>query len=153
MWCAIQRLNKSWIFWKVQWLLLLKGLGKSYIPSMRFVSQLYMWCVRRKGFANQIQSKRICYNCFVLWWLSRWKMLLVCAWHAWSMILCCCEYCVSEWCRQFSWWKALGFHAVKLEWIYHVDLRNLPCVWILYKLTFDATNQCPTRIIIRYIST
>ena len=42
---------------------------------------------------------------------------------------------------------ALGFHAVKSEWIYHANSRNQPCVQNLYKRTFGATKQLATRII------
>ena len=42
---------------------------------------------------------------------------------------------------------ALGFHAIKPEQFYHVDLRNLPYIWTLYKCTYNATNQLVTRII------
>ena len=38
-----------------------------------------------------------------------------------------------------SWWKTLGFHAVKPEWIYYADSRNFPCIPIL--ATFDTTNS------------
>ena len=30
---------------------------------------------------------------------------------AWRMILYCWS-CATKWCRQFSWWKALGFHTI-----------------------------------------
>ena len=43
--------------------------------------------------------------------------------------------------------KALGFYAVKLEWIYHVNSCNFSCVQTLYKYTFDANNQLAPRII------
>ena len=46
-----------------------------------------------------------------------------------------------------SWWKALGFHAVNPVRIYHTDLHNLPCIQILYKRTFDVTNQLATETI------
>ena len=58
---------------------------------------------------------------------------------AWRMVLYC-WFCAVEWCRWFSWWKALGFHAVKPERINHADSHNLPGVWTLYKRTLDATN-------------
>ena len=51
-----------------------------------------------------------------------------------------CRSCAAEWCGWFSWWKAFGFHAVKLERIYCADSRNLPCIPTLYKHNYDATN-------------
>ena len=39
------------------------------------------------------------------------------------------------------------FHAIDPVWIYHADSLNLPWIWILYKRTFDATNQLVTGII------
>ena len=46
-----------------------------------------------------------------------------------------------------SRWKALGFHAIKPKWVYHANSCNLPCIWTLYNLTFDVTNQSATSII------
>ena len=65
---------------------------------------------------------------------------------AWRMILYCWSR-AAELCGWFSWWKALGFHAVKLERIYHTDSHNQPCVQNLYKCTIGATNQLATHII------
>ena len=64
---------------------------------------------------------------------------------AWRTILYCWS-CTTEWCGWISWWKDLGFHAIKLEWIYHSNSHNSPCVRTLYKRTFDATNQLATCI-------
>ena len=33
------------------------------------------------AFTNKIQTERMCYNCFVLWCVSRSKAPLACAWH------------------------------------------------------------------------
>ena len=62
------------------------------------------------------------------------------------ILLVCAAECMV---RGFSLMeKALrGFHAVDPVRIYYADSFNLPCVRILYKRTFDATNQFVTGII------
>ena len=65
---------------------------------------------------------------------------------AWRMILNCWS-CAEQWCRWFSWWKALDFHVIKPERICRADSHNLPCVRTLYKCSFDTTNHLATRII------
>ena len=34
-----------------------------------------------RSFTNQIQTEWMCYNCFVLWCVSKSKMPLACVWH------------------------------------------------------------------------
>ena len=36
---------------------------------------------------------------------------------------------------------------IDLLQIYHSDSLNLPCIWILYKRTFDAAKQLATGIV------
>ena len=89
-------------------------------------------------------------------WMDVLQLLcfMVCEWIkgtlslcvAWRMILYFWS-CAAEWWGVFSWWKTLGFHAINPVQIYHADSLNLPCVRILYKLTFDITNQLATGII------
>ena len=49
-----------------------------------------------------------------------------------------CLSCVGM-VQGWSWWKALGFHPVKLEQIYYTRLNNPPFIRTLFKHTFDAT--------------
>ena len=93
-------------------------------------------------FTNQAQTEWMCFCVMVLEQIK--GALSLCL--AWRMILYC-WFCSAEQCGWFSWWKALGFHAIKPEWIHHANLHNLSCIWNLYKCTFDATNQLGTHII------
>ena len=86
-------------------------------------------------FTNPMQTKWMYYNCFVLWCVSGSKASLACVWHDGEWFYTASP--VPKWRKWFSWWKALGFYAVKSEWIYHADLCKLPT---LYKCTFDTTK-------------
>ena len=53
--------------------------SNSYNTHMRFVSNLQMRRLRVERL--QIQTKWMCYNCFVVWCMSGSKVPLTCVWH------------------------------------------------------------------------
>ena len=87
-------------------------------------------------------SYSISYNCFVLWYMSGSKAPLACVWHEGERFYT--AGFVPEQCKCYSWWKALGLHAVKLKQFHHADSHYLPCILTLYKHTFDTTDQLAT---------
>ena len=81
------------------------------------------------AFTNQIQTEWMCYSCFVLWCMSRSKAALACVWHKERF------FTAGPLPQNSAGGLALGFHAVKLERIYHANSHNLPCIRNLYKRT------------------
>ena len=73
-------------------------------------------------FTDQINIEWMCYNCFILWCVIGSKASLACIWHEEQF------YTAGPLLQNGTVGLALGFHAVKLERIYHADLRSFPCV-------------------------
>ena len=120
--------------------------SNTYNTSMRFVSGLWTWHPRAQPdggvFTNQTQIQWMCYNCFVLWCMSRWKLPLACIWHKEQF------FTAGRMLQNSAGGLALDFHAVKSERIYHAEWHNLPCIRHLYKhMYLGATNQMVTHII------
>ena len=97
-----------------------------------------------RAFTNQIEMKWMCYNCFVLWCVSRSKVPLACVWHEEQF------YTSGPVLRNCAGGLADGKPWVSMQlsrngFIIPTHVTNL--VFGIDKCTFGTTNQLATSII------
>ena len=91
-----------------------------------------------RAFTNQIQTEWMCYNCFVLWCMSRSKAPLACVWHKEQF------FTAVPMPQNSMGGLALGFHAVKSEQMPLSQNRFTMPTRITF-LVFEISTNVPWR--------